>query len=257
MSAAGMEWPASMGIASQERLRNRLTGLGLVSCLALTALLQLNGRSILGIAMPRARSASYATLVQPNAKGIPGLHGGTGPVGTWLDAAHRSLDDVPREVAAAATVASGDTPVSGGIEMTPGSQAEPDGVAATLAALVDLPSGHGGSAGGRSGPGAPLSAAPGPGGGGMIAPTSTPTPDPGSTPIPPEATPTPDPKSAPVMLPTPIPTPTAPAPPVAVPTPVSVVPEPAGWALLLAGVALVGGLIRWRRRTIDAATNAA
>jgi hypothetical protein len=75
--------------------------------------------------------------------------------------------------------------------------------------------------------------------------------NPTPTPTPPVIEPTPTP-TPPIIDPTPTPFPTS-TPPVIDPTgPVSPVPEPAAWALWLLGFGVVGSLIRWRRRALDA-----
>lgn len=218
-----------MGIAAQESRRNRLLLTLLAVCLLLAAILQLNGRSILALGETQGKEGVFATLVQPDPRGVAGgLAPATGLIGRLLDSAGRSpRDPHPRAMADMPLVgpaaSSGILPVSAGA-----------GAPSPLSAAI-------GSDGDRSGAdGVPpfsgllaqLSPISGPA---AFAPTAQPTP--------PAVEPTPTP-TGPVIGPTP---------PVTEPTgPVSPVPEPAAWALWLLGFGLMGSLTRWRRHALAA-----
>lgn len=248
-----------MSIATQEVRRNRLVIALLAVCLSLAAILQLNGRSVFAIG--EGKNGAFATLVQPNPRGVAGgLSPATGPISRWLDGAGRSFGNPhPHAVAGAPVNAA---PVDGTAASAGTTSAGATGGTPTMAAAASAAP-PGGSAG--SGPSGP------PPFGGLISqfsPVSGPGgvfPGPTPTPTPPTATPTPQPTGTPPANPTPTPTPTSPVvdptPPIATPTPpiivdptgpVSPVPEPAAWALWLMGFGIVGSLIRWRRRALDA-----
>jgi hypothetical protein len=274
-----------MGIAAQEVRRNRLLVGLLAVCLVLAAILQLNGRSILAVG--EGKAGAFATLVQPDPKGVAGgLGSASGPIGRLLDSASRTYGNPhPRAAGAPADAA----PVAG----TAGSSGpSPEIALAGTPSTVPAASAATGesSAGGDAG-GAPpfgglisqFSPVSGPGGFGPVAtptpqptpPTASPTPDLTSTPTGPTPTPTPEPSATPPVNPTPTPTPPAidptptPTPPVIDPTPtppfetpkppvvdptgpVTPVPEPAAWALWLLGFGVMGSLVRWRRRALEA-----
>lgn len=268
-----------MGIAAQEVRRNRLLVTLLAVCLVLAAILQLNGRSILAIGETQGKAGAFATLVQPDPKGVAGgLAPATGPIGRLLDSASRSFGNPhPRGVAGPPVDGAPGTAGSSGTSPEIAVAGTPSTVPAASAAAGEGNAGHDASGippfngllsqlspiSGPSGfaPNAtptpqptPPSASPTPTG-----PTPTPTPEPSGTPVNPTPTPT-----SPVTEPTPTPTPpvvdptptppfSTPTPPIVDPTgPVSPVPEPAAWALWLLGFSVMGGLIRWRRRALDA-----
>ncbi len=87
------------------------------------------------------------------------------------------------------------------------------------------------------------------GGGGGVVPIGLPTPEPTPQPTP---EPTPQPTPEPTPQPTPEPTPPPPPPPPPPPTPTPVppgVPEPSQWAMLITAVAMMGGVLRRRKRS--------
>lgn len=191
----------------------------LAVCLSLTAVGQLNGRSIFAIGEAQGKDGAFATLVQPEPKGVAGgIAPARGLIGRLLDSAGRAPATPP---AAPAAQPSGDGAASAGV--TPVIAAvEPPATAPTA------PDGGLGIESAGQGPGGlppfrglPSQFTPISGPGGFI-PNDAPTTEP--------------------TQPTDGPTP-----------PVSPVPEPNVWAMWLIGFGVVGSLIRWRRRALDAA----
>ncbi|WP_213981451.1 PEP-CTERM sorting domain-containing protein [Sphingomonas sp. dw_22] len=218
-----------MGIAVQEVRRNRLVVALLAACLSLTAASQLNGRSIFAIG--EGRDGAFATLVQPDPKGVAGgIAPARGVIGRLLDSAGRGSGAAP------APAAEGPQP-SGDGAASSGTMPEIAAVAAPATTPTAPGTGIGGESAGRGSDALPpfkglLSQfAPSSGPAGFI-PSDTPTP-PTDGPTPPVTEPT-----VPVTDPTP---------------PVSPVPEPAAWAMWLMGFGVVGGLVRWRRRALNPA----
>jgi hypothetical protein len=266
-----------MGIGAQEVRRSRLLVSLLAVCLGLAAILQLNGRSILAVG--EGKAGAFATLVQPDPKGVAGgLTPATGPIGRLLNSASRSFGNPhPRAGTPADGAPAAGTAGSSGTSPGLASGGTPSTVPAASAATGDSSARNGSGGlpefGGLLSQLSPIS---GPSG---FVPTATPTPQPTGSPTPqptttpgPTPTPTPEPTATPPVNPTPTPTPPVieptPTPPVIDPTPtpfptptppiidptgpVSPVPEPAAWALWLLGFGVVGSLIRWRRRALDA-----
>jgi len=269
----------NMGIAAQEVRRNRLLVSLLAVSLALAAVVQLNGRSVL--ALGEGKPGVFATLVQPDPKGVAGgLSHAAGPIGRLLDSASRSFGNPRPRLSAPADGAPVGTAASSG--------SNPSLASAGTPAAASTAAGTAGGSSARNGAGglpafggllSQLSPISGPAGFVPTAtPTPQPTPEPSPTPTGPQPTPTPEPSATPPAEPTPTPTPPAPeptptptptppvidptpTPPVINPTPpaidptgpVSPVPEPAAWALWLLGFGLIGGLVRWRRRALEGA----
>lgn len=263
-----------MSVATHEVRRSRLLVSLLAVCLVLAAILQLNGRSILAIGEAQGKTGAFAALVQPDPKGVAGgLARANGPISRLLDSARRSFDKPSASDAGATTSRE---PANTLAYIAP--VALPASVPAELTGLgQDRTSERSIETPGFGGLLAQFSPLSGPSG---ILPSPTPTPQPTSTP--PTGTPTPEPTVTPTPEPSATPPVTEPTPPVTEPTPpvteptppvteptppvteptppvvnptppVSPVPEPAAWALWLLGFGVIGSLVRWRRRALDAA----
>lgn len=195
-------------------------------CLSLTAMVQLNGRSIFAVGEGHGKDGAFATLVQPEAKGVAGGIAPTrGVIGRLLDSAGRPAEK-PAAQPEGSAASSGTTP-----EL------------ATVAAPATAPTAPDSAIGGNAGRG-PDALPPFKGLLSQLSQISAPSGFvPGDTTgtVPTQPT---DGSTPPV---------TEPTTPVTDPTPpVSPVPEPSVWAMWLVGFGVVGGLIRWRRRALGA-----